>query len=85
MQVQMPSEWRRDTSAPPELKGDFIVIRQIMLPTSLKCTACGLTISGHAALHAVDLGGQFTATSYYDPVTIMVAYSNPRKNTKRVR
>jgi len=50
------------------LKGDFIVIRQIMLPTSLKCTACGLTISGHAALHAVDLGGQFTATSYYDPV-----------------
>jgi hypothetical protein len=52
----------------PELEGDSIVLRQIMLPTSLVCSACGLVISGHAALHASDLGKQFTSTSYYDPL-----------------
>jgi hypothetical protein len=53
---------------PAELEGDYIVVRQIMLPTNLRCTACELVISDHAALHAADLGGQFTATSYYDPM-----------------
>lgn len=52
----------------PSLEDDALVVRQIMLPTSLKCTACGLAISGHPSLHAADLGGQFTSTTSYDPV-----------------
>jgi len=38
-----------------------------MLPTSLKCFACGLQLTGHGQLHHVELGGLFTTTMMIDP------------------
>lgn len=39
---------------------DHIISRQTMLPSSFKCIACGLKISGYSRLLACDLGSQFT-------------------------
>jgi hypothetical protein len=55
---------RRD----PALEGEEIVERATMLPTELKCEACGLHIVGHAQLHAADLGDTFTQTRRTDAI-----------------
>jgi hypothetical protein len=52
---------------PARLEDDELVVRATMLPTQLKCLACGLVISGHNQLHAAELGGTFTLTDRYDP------------------
>lgn len=50
----------------PVLEGDEVVERSTMLPTELRCHACGLQIVGHAQLHACDLGDTFTQTTRID-------------------
>ncbi len=52
----------------PAVEDDLIVERATMLPTQLCCVACGLKISGHSKLQAVDLGSTYTSKSVTDPV-----------------
>jgi hypothetical protein len=53
---------------PPVLENEELVVRSLMLPTSLVCTACGLRIEGHSQLYAAGLGSQYTNRTVYDPV-----------------
>ncbi len=53
---------------PPVLENNELVVRRVVLPTELKCLACGLGIHSHSQLYAADLGGQFTSTLRFDPV-----------------
>jgi len=41
----------------------MVVQRQMMVPSSFECIACGLRISGLSKLSACGLGDAFTATS----------------------
>lgn len=50
-------------------EGDRIVERISVLPTSFTCISCGLSLSGHSELQAAGLGGQFTRSRYFDPVS----------------
>jgi len=63
----------------PSLEDDLLVVRRIMLPTKFTCTACELEIVGHPALHAANLGGQFTSTSYYDPLEYYLEGTEPQE------
>ncbi|QRN96004.1 hypothetical protein JRI60_44425 [Archangium violaceum] len=56
----------------PNLEQGYLVFRSSVLPTGFHCAACGLTLDGHAALHAAGLGGQFTRTSKWDPLDYYV-------------
>ena len=51
-----------------KFEGGQIVERSAMLPTSFKCVACGLKLSGHSELNAAGVGGQFTRSVRYDPI-----------------
>lgn len=53
---------------PPRLEDDELVVREEILPTGFSCIACGLSMEGHAQLHAAELGGVFTNTIRYDPL-----------------
>lgn len=48
-----------------EIKGDEIVQRQAMLPSTFQCIACGLQISGLSKLTASGLGNTFSAKYTY--------------------
>jgi hypothetical protein len=52
----------------PVLENEELVVRSVILPNDLVCTACGLRIKGHNHLYAAGLGSQFTNTARYDPV-----------------
>lgn len=52
----------------PVLEDGEIVVRRTMLPTGLKCEACGLHLTSHAELEVAQLGEQYTRTAHYDPV-----------------
>ena len=41
--------------------------RAIILPTSLECLCCKLSLKGHAALHAAGMGGNYEAVEEIDP------------------
>lgn len=45
-----------------------VELEHVMLPTSLACPTCGLTIDGHGQLNAVELGGQYGWIEYVDPI-----------------
>jgi hypothetical protein len=45
-----------------------VVERDAMLPTAMTCIACGLKLTGHHELQIAGVGGQYTHTSYYDPI-----------------
>lgn len=45
-----------------QVNGDTVLQKQSMLPTSFKCIACGLQISGLSKLSVSGLGDVFTAT-----------------------
>ena len=44
-----------------------IVIRQSIIPTEFRCTACELQLSGHSALIAAGVGNHYTRKTSYDP------------------
>jgi hypothetical protein len=46
-----------------EVDDDVIVQKQMMLPSSFECVACGLKIFGLSKLNASDLGDAFTSTT----------------------
>ena len=53
----------------PRLSVDTEIVADVrMLPVALECSACGLRLSGHAELHAAELGDQFTLLRVMDPV-----------------
>ncbi|HAO99264.1 MAG TPA: hypothetical protein DCQ83_04395 [Fibrobacteres bacterium] len=56
------------TQQQPSLENEELVVRTSVLPMDFECAACGLTIHGHAQLHAAGLGGQFTNKITFDPV-----------------
>jgi predicted RNA-binding Zn-ribbon protein involved in translation (DUF1610 family) len=53
---------------PDEVGDDAIVTRDVILPTSFECSACGLRIQGHNKLHAAGLSSTFTKTDVHDPI-----------------
>lgn len=56
------------TQQPATLEGDQLVVRSVILPTELTCTACGLKIKGHNQVYAAGHGSQFTNTVRMDAV-----------------
>lgn len=52
----------------PTLENDEIVIRTTMLPSSMRCQACGLTLDGHAEMAEAGLGAQYTRTHRVSPL-----------------
>lgn len=46
---------------------DEIKVQRPVSPRSFQCSACGLALNGYAELDAVQLGGQYTRTTYYSP------------------
>jgi hypothetical protein len=54
--------------AESKLHDDMIKWDISVLPTSFKCTSCGLELVGHGLLHAAQLGGQFSMTKAMDPL-----------------
>lgn len=53
-------------SSPKDIEGEFIQ-EEIRLPVKFKCYSCGLTITGHQYLHALDLGDQYSRKETIDP------------------
>jgi hypothetical protein len=51
------------------LEKGAIVERSAMLPTKFECLACKLKLTAHAELDVAGIGGQFTRSEYYDPMT----------------
>lgn len=47
-------------STSPKLVKDQLYWESIILPTGLRCEVCGLELTGHEAVHIVELGGQFS-------------------------
>jgi hypothetical protein len=58
----------RISSQGAKYEDPHVVERDAMLPTAMTCIACELKLSGHRELQVAGLGGQYTHTSYYDPV-----------------
>jgi len=56
------------SSLPDEIGDDAIITREVILPTSFECSACGLRIQGHNKLHAAGLSSTFTKTAAHDPI-----------------
>lgn len=50
-----------------EHKDDEIVVRQSILPTKYKCSACELKLTGYSALKAADIANHYTRTNFYTP------------------
>jgi hypothetical protein len=55
-------------STEPRLEDGLILQDHVVLPTQLECFSCGLTLDDHAKLHALEIGGEYTATEEHDPV-----------------
>ncbi|MEE9310905.1 MAG: hypothetical protein V3V10_00705, partial [Planctomycetota bacterium] len=45
-----------------------ITVEEVILPTSLVCKACSLTLNGLDALQIVGLGGQFSTSTTVSPL-----------------
>lgn len=50
-----------------ETKDDCIIVRQSILPTKFKCTACELKINGYNALTTINLSNHYTRRTTYSP------------------
>lgn len=59
---------KRTRTSEPFLDGDYIARRTVILPVTLKCEACGLSLDGYEKLQAANLGGHITETEYYEPM-----------------
>jgi hypothetical protein len=53
----------------PQAAEEDIVTEIVKIPTALECVACGLSLSGHGRMHAIGLGGLFTAQLREDPAS----------------
>lgn len=51
----------------PRVADDVIAYTAYILPTRLRCAACGLDLHGYELLQAIGLGGQFTSETSDDP------------------
>lgn len=54
-------------STEPKLVAGMLHWEDIILPTTLSCEICGLSLKGHESLHIVSVGGQFTVATEADP------------------
>lgn len=52
----------------PRIQGKRLVYDVNVLPETLECFACGLRVTGHREMHAIEMGGQYTITEFDDPV-----------------
>ena len=59
---------KRTGTSEPRLKQDVIVQEHVYIPVKLSCPTCSLNLDGYGLLHAVGLGGQFSAEQEHDPV-----------------
>ena len=50
-----------------KMQDDMIFHELFVLPTGLRCSACGLVLTTHDELHAAALGGQYSVTKVEDP------------------
>jgi len=41
--------------------------QRVILPNALNCFVCGLSLKGHASLHAAELGGNYSILEHLDP------------------
>lgn len=62
-------------SVSTEVKGDVVVQRQTMLPSSFECISCGLRISGLSKLSASGLGNAFSAKHSYTAADYFQLYT----------
>jgi hypothetical protein len=44
-----------------------IIVKQIVIPRSFSCSACGLKLEGYAQLETADLGGQYQRKTTHSP------------------
>lgn len=58
----------RVSAAEPRIHEGLMHQDVAFLPVSFLCPSCGLTLSGHAFLHAAKMGGQYSVTETWDPV-----------------
>jgi hypothetical protein len=56
-------------SGEPVAEEDAIMQEIVKIPTRLECPVCGLEVSGHGRLHALNLGGLFTGQLREDPAS----------------
>lgn len=62
-------------SVSTEVKGDVVIQRQTMLPSSFECISCGLRISGLSKLSASGLGNAFSAKYLYTAADYFQLYT----------
>jgi hypothetical protein len=65
------------TSQGGKYEDHFVVERTAMLPTKMECIACGLVLGSHAELDVAGVGGQYTQTSYFNPVDYYSEHMGP--------
>ncbi len=58
-----------------EVSGEEVIQRQTLLPSSFKCIACGLHISGLSKLSACGLGNAFNEKSTYTAAEFFNLYT----------